>query len=238
MHLLLRKLTALHTVSPEEQEAVLDALEPPRTFERGSDIVPDGSDPQNTTVILSGMACRYKMLLTGKRHILTFQYPGDMTDLYSYVMKHMDHAVGALTDCTIAHIPHPKIAALSATFPNLQYAFWRDTMVDASISHMWAMGESRTSVSRIAHMVCEIYARLAIVGFARVGEPLPYVVSQRDLADALGLSLVHTNKTLAILRRKKLLRMTSAKIEILDWDGLVAIAEFDPAYLHFKHSNS
>jgi CRP-like cAMP-binding protein len=183
------------------------------------------------------MACRYKVLQTGRRHILTFQYPGDMTDLYSYVMKRMDHAVGALTECIIAQIHHSRIAALSEDYPNLQYAFWRDTMIDASISHMWAIGESRTSMSRIAHMLCEIFTRLAVVGLARIGEPLPYVVSQRDLAEALGLSLVHTNKTLAALRRKGLIRMTSAKMEILDWNGLSAIAEFDPTYLHFKHAS-
>ena len=51
--------------------------------------------------MLSGTACRYKILPGGKRHILTFQYPGDMTDLYSYVMKKLDHAVGALSDCTL-----------------------------------------------------------------------------------------------------------------------------------------
>jgi len=236
MHLLLRKLTALHTISPEEQEAVLASLGKPRAFDRGTDIVSDGSQPRHTTIILSGMACRYKVLRTGKRHILTFQYPGDMTDLYSYVMKTMDHAVGAITDCIIAQISHEKIATLSDQYPNLQYAFWRDTMIDASISHMWATGESRTSLSRIAHMICEIHTRLTIVGLSRIGEPFPYIVGQRDLGEALGLSLVHTNKTLAALRRKGVLRMSAGRIEIVDWGMLVEIAEFDPAYLHFKHA--
>lgn len=106
MHVLLRKLTALHDISDEEQQAVIGALEPPRPIARGEDIVSDGNYPKHTTVMLSGTACRYKMLKSGKRHILTFQYPGDMTDLYSYVLKKMDHAVGALSNCTIAQIPH------------------------------------------------------------------------------------------------------------------------------------
>jgi len=235
MHILLRKLTALHDISEEEQVAVVGALEKPRQILRGSDIVADGSVPTHTTVMLSGTACRYKLLPNGQRHILTFQYPGDMTDLYSYVLKKMDHAVGALSDCSIAQIPHEKIAALSEQYPNLQYTFWRDTMVDASIALTWGLGGSRKTISRMAHMLCEIFARLELVGLAKVGEPLPYVVNQRDLAEALGLSLVHTNKTLAVLKNKKLIGRTGTKLEILDWKGLTDVADFDPAYLHVKY---
>jgi CRP-like cAMP-binding protein len=127
MHILLRKLTRLHDLSDEEQAALLAALGPPRDITRGTDIVADGSTPKLTTVILNGTACRYKVMPGGRRHILTFQYPGDMTDLYSYVMKRLDHAVGALSDATICQIPHEKIKSLSETYPNLQYAFWRRT---------------------------------------------------------------------------------------------------------------
>src|SRR3954471_16182551 len=109
MHILLRKLTQLHDLSEEEQAALLVNLGPPKEFRRGSDIVADGSTPTHTTVMLSGTACRYKMMRGGNRQILTFQYPGDMTDLYSYVMKKLDHAVGALSDATICQIPHEQI---------------------------------------------------------------------------------------------------------------------------------
>jgi CRP-like cAMP-binding protein len=234
MHVVLRKLRNCHTISEEEQGAVLAALTLPRTFQAGTDIVPDASTPQHTTVILSGAACRYKVLRNGKRHVLTFQYPGDMVDLYSYVMKRMDHAVGALTECTVAQIPHSEVAALSMRYPNLQFAFWRDTMIDASIANTWALGESRSTLSRIAHTLCEIYVRLEAVGLAKVGDPLPFAIKQQDLADALGLSLVHTNKMLAVLKRQKLIRLTNFRFEILDWEGLAKIADFDPAYMHFK----
>ena len=130
MHILLRKLISHHEISLEEREAVLAVLGPTIMFGRGTDIVPDGSIPKHTTVMLSGTACRYKILPGGTRHILSFQYPGDMTDLFGYVMKKLDHAVGALSDCTIAQITHEHVAALCEKYPNLQYSFWRDTLLD------------------------------------------------------------------------------------------------------------
>jgi CRP-like cAMP-binding protein len=188
--------------------------------------------------MLLGTACRYKILPSGKRHILAFQYPGDMTDLYSYVMKKLDHAVGALSDCTVAHIAHEKIAALSDKYPNLQYAFWRDTMVDASILNSWALGGGRKTRERVAHMLCEIVARLQAVGLADIRRPLPFTATQQDLADALGLSLVHTNKTMASLKKSGLITRKGTKLQVLDWEGLKSVAQFDPAYLHFKHTNA
>lgn len=120
---------------------------PPREVGRGADIVEDGSFPKHTTVMIAGTACRYKTLPNGNRHIMAFQYPGDMTDLYSYVMKRMDHAIGTLSPCTIVQIPHETITELRLKYPNLQYAFWRDTMVDTSIAHAWATGGARTTLA-------------------------------------------------------------------------------------------
>jgi CRP-like cAMP-binding protein len=233
VHILLRKLTSLHDLSKDEQAAVLAALGPPQKIHRGEDIAADGSTPTQTTVILSGTACRYKILTNGKRHILTFQYPGDMTDLYSYVMKKLDHAVGALSDCELAHIPHGKIATLCVEYPNLAYVFWRDSMVDTSILHGWALGGSRNAVERTANLLCEIFVRLAAVGLAELGKALPFHATQLDIADALGLSLVHVNKTLAVLKSKRLIGK-GMKLEILDWEGLKKLGNFDPGYLHFK----
>jgi CRP-like cAMP-binding protein len=157
-----------------------------------------------------------------------------MIDLYSYVMGVVDHAIGALSDCEVAHISHEQIAELSAKYPNLAYAFWRDTMIDTSILHNWAVGGSRNSVERLANLLCEIFARLKAVGMAEIGRPLDFYATQGDLAEALGVSLVHVNKTLKILKTKSLVGRIGTRLEILDWKGLQEIGNFDPRYLHFK----
>lgn len=107
-------------------------------------------------------------------------------------------------------------------------------MVDSSISHMWALGGGRKTLERMAHMFAEIFVRLKAVGLAQVGEPLPFMATQKDIADALGLSLVHTNKTIATLKRLKIISMTGSKLQILDWERLMQTGNFDSGYLHFK----
>jgi CRP-like cAMP-binding protein len=111
MHVLLRKLKALHSLTSEEEAAMLASISESREVKRGDKIAEDGSQPDHSTIVVEGIACRYKNLEDGRRQILSFQYPGDITDLYSYVMKRLDHGVVALTSGAIAKIPHEAIHA-------------------------------------------------------------------------------------------------------------------------------
>ncbi|MET0279402.1 MAG: Crp/Fnr family transcriptional regulator [Pseudorhodoplanes sp.] len=233
---LLRKLNALHALSEEEQGALLESISVVRELAKGENIVDDGGEPKQSTVILSGVACRYKILADGRRQILAFQFPGDVTDLYSYVLKKMDHGVGCLTPCQIAHIPHEALERLCARYPNLAYTLWRDSLVDAAILNMAIVNNGRRSaIERIAHLLCEQYARLLAVGLAERGRPVSFNITQTDVADATGLSLVHVNKTLRKFKDQELLRMVQGKLVVLDWKGMREAADFDQAYLHFKN---
>ncbi len=239
MHVLIRKLTALHAIGEEEQQALIRALDPPRSVARGSDIVRDASEPGVSTVILSGVACRYKELIDGRRQILTFQYPGDIVDIYSYVLVHMDHAVGALTTCEVASIPHRKVEALCKKYPDLAYTLWRDSLADYAVANMAIVNNgTRNAEERIAHLICEQFVRLQAVGLAKRGQPTRFYITQSDIADATGLSLVHVNKTLRRLKDRKLIGRDPQVLSILDWDALKDVAGFDPGYLHLKHSHA
>jgi CRP-like cAMP-binding protein len=239
MHVLIQKLKALHEISDDEEAAILSALEGPYEVERGEDIATDGSMPKHSTVMLSGVACRYKLLADGRRQILAFEYPGDVTDIYSYILKRIDHGIGAVTKCTVAHIPHAAIAAMTAKYPNLAYALWRDSLVDASVAQAWLVNAGRRSaLERLAHLICEQFVRLSVVGLAKHGEPSRFYITQTDLADASGLSLVHVNKTLQQLKEKGLIGRNPNLLEILDWEGLKTVAGFDQTYLHLKGTHA
>jgi CRP-like cAMP-binding protein len=169
---------------------------------------------------------------------LSFQYPGDITDLYSYVLKKLDHAVGSLTDCTISQIPHLQIRALCERYPNLAYALWRDTMVDTAKLHaaIESLG-ARSSKERLAFFLAEQYVRMSAVGLMEMGQPGPFGIRQTDLADATGLSLVHVNKTIKKLKDEGIISWNRGQLEILDWAGLKRTALFNGNYLHFKHAH-
>ena len=87
-------------------------------------------------------------------------------------------------------------------------------------------------------MLCEHFVRLSAVGLAELGKPIQLNVTQGEIADALGLSLVHVNKTLKLLKDNQLIGRNANALEILDWEGLNKEAGFDPAYLHFKNANA
>jgi len=238
MHVLLRKLSALHTISDEEAAALLAAISHTRDIKRGDDIAEDGSEPKHSTVVIEGIACRYKQFHDGRRQILSFQYPGDITDLYSYVLKKLDHAVGALTHCRVSHIPHTAIQALCEQYPNLAYALWRDTLVDTSKLHasIASLGV-RSSKERLAHFLAEQHVRMAAIGLVELGQSASFGITQSDLADATGLSLVHVNKTLKKLKDDGLVSWNRHRLTILNWDGLKEAALFDETYLNFKHAS-
>lgn len=93
----------------------------------------------------------------------------------------------------------------------------------------------RTARERLAHLLCEQFARLYAVGLAESGKPLRIAINQTEIADAMGLSLVHVNKTLKIFKNKQLIGRNLNFLEILDWEGLKKEAGFDSSYLHLKN---
>jgi CRP-like cAMP-binding protein len=126
---------------------------------------------------------------------------------------------------------HGKLKTITEQAPHLTRLLWLDTLVDGAIHREWivAMGR-RSKTSHLAHLICELFVRLQVVKKTReMSFHLP--LSQAELADVLGLSVVHMNRVIGTLRRMNVINWTSHMITILDWERLVAIAEFDPTYL-------
>jgi len=227
MHALARKLRNFAIVQDEELQALVAMFSLKRSIPRGADIITMGDSSTFSTVLLQGLACRYKIIENGRRQIFSFQYPGDFCDGHSYILLTQDTAVSALTDCSVGIIMHKDIERITAKFPNLGLALWRDTMIEASIFREWNVGQ-RPALERIAHMLCEQIVRLEAIGVT--GEAIP--LTQVDLADAVGLSTVHMNRTIQDLRELGVLLKNSRAITVSHWDRLVEIAKFDRRYLN------
>lgn len=232
MNPLTRKLSVRDDLSSEERETLDRIISQTRDFERGQDVVREGDRPGHSSLLISGTACRYTLVGDGRRQITAIHVTGDFVDLHSFPLKTMDHNVGALTRCRFAMVPHEALAQITERFPHLTRLLWLSTLIDASINRQWivAMGR-RSAAGRMAHLVCELVYRLGLFGMADRSS-VPMALTQTDLSDALGLSLVHVNRTLRELKEEGIASWREGAITIHDWDRLVEVAEFNPIYLH------
>jgi CRP-like cAMP-binding protein len=227
-----RKLQLHADLAREEIAAYQAVLSHELVLGPGENLVREGDRPGYATVMLAGLACRYKTLEGGTRQILSFLLPGDVCDLQSYLVEPLDHSIGAITRCVVARVPHQALTALVARHPNLGRAFWRETLIDAAVQREWMVGLGRRSAfGHLAHLLCEVLVRMRAVGLTD-GLEYELPLTQADLADALGLSLVHVNRVLQHLRGTGLIAYRNRSVSILDWDGLRRVGQFDEAYLH------
>lgn len=232
---LLNKLQQFTRFSASDRESLHRlASERVRGFAAREDLSREGDKPTAIFVMLRGWACRYKFLEDGRRQILAFFLPGDLCDLNIFILRRMDHSIGALTDVTLAEIGRPQFEELMEGHPRVTQALWWDSLVTIAIQREWTMSlGQRDALERIAHLLCELYLRLKGAGFAANGR-CAFPVTQADLADATGLSKVHVNRTLQELRQEGLIRLANRQLTILDLERLKQIAMFDANYLHLE----
>jgi CRP-like cAMP-binding protein len=140
--------------------------------------------------------------------------------------------VVAFSDCVVGVVPHERLQDITERHPRLARVYWYSTNVDAAINRELALSlGQRSAISRMAHLFCELHMRLNVVGLAR-SNGYDFPLTQRELAECLGLTLVHANRTIQELRRRNVVELENRQLTILDQRGLEGIAEFDPSYLY------
>jgi CRP-like cAMP-binding protein len=225
---LLVKLRGLGLDDDKELRALLSLVKTTRAVQRGEDILKFGNLQKTLTVLLSGVACRYRMMDNGRRQILAFQYPGDACDYHRYVLSTQDDPVAAVTDCLVGTLDHDDLESLLQQHPRIAFALWRATVLEARILlERVSNATQNPAVERIANLLCEQVLRLERSGMSADVIPL----TQIDLADAAGLSVVHVNRTIQELRELGALARNSHGIRVENRDRLIQIAKFDATYL-------
>jgi CRP-like cAMP-binding protein len=231
---LIRRLETVADLTPAEKRGLSALPLETRRFPENTDIVREGDRPSHCCLIVSGFVCRYKVLGEGQRQIVHFHMAGDIPDLQSLHLEVMDHSMGTLTPVTAAFIPHAAVHALIREHPRIGSAFWKQTLIDASVFREWLVGVGRRSAhQRVGHLICELSLRMTSVGLAD-GKTLQLPITQAEVADALGLSSVHVNRVLQDLRRDGLISGQGKTFVIGDWERLAGMAEFNPVYLHIR----
>jgi CRP-like cAMP-binding protein len=232
---LYRTLSQRDDLSGSELTALSDALGEVRIVPAGGDIVADGQIPSSSTLLISGLASRYTMVADGGRQITALHLAGDFVDLHSFPLRKMDHSVVALTDCEMGYFPHARLKLLGETHPHLNRMLWMLTLIDAAIQRQWLVTKGRLSaLEQMAHLLCELHLRGMVAGLVADDGSFPLPLTQATLGDVLGLSIVHTNRTLQSLRRTGCFSWDGKTLRVLDRDRLWQLANFDPGYVHLE----
>lgn len=199
------------------------------------DLVSEGEAPKVIRLIVSGWACRYKGLPDGRRQIVGFFIPGDFCDLNIYILKQMDHSIGAITRVRYAAITPEMIERVMAERPRVLQALWWHELVTASTQREWLLNiGQRSAYERIGHLLVEMFVRMKSVGLVN-GEACDFPLTQTDIAEATGLTAVHVNRMLQQLRSEGLVELSGRRLAIPDLQALMEASGFNPNYLHLDH---
>jgi CRP-like cAMP-binding protein len=229
---LLLKLRARDEISAEEERALVDMIVEIEDVPAKKTVIKRGEPIHRSVLLLDGLMCRYKDLRNGRRQITALHVAGDFLDLHGFTLKHLDHDVMSLSPARVAYAAHDRLTWLTENHPHLTRLLWFSTNLDAAIHREWELSlGQRTGPAKAAHLICELYTRLEIVGLVRERDfELP--LNQTELGECLGLTVVHTNRVLRELRERGLVQFKGGTVTIHDMDKLKAFAEFDPTYLY------
>ena len=213
---LLLKLESHDVVSVEEKSVLQSMITQDRHFSADEDLVAEGSRPKYSTLLVEGFAARYKVLEDGSRQITSLHVSGDFVDLHAFPLKVMDHGIVALTPCRIALFDHKDINMVTERFPHLTRLLWLQTLIDGAIHREWIVGMGRRSKkTHLAHLICELFVRLQVVGQTH-DNSFSFPLTQAELSDVMGISVVHLNKSLQILRQENFFKWAGKVVTILD----------------------
>lgn len=228
---LLLKLSLRDELSAEEVAALRGLPELIKEVPSDQTIIRAGDVLDESTLLIEGLMCRYKDLKNGSRQISELHVAGDFVDLHGFTLKRLDHNIMTLTPCRIAMVPHARLKRITEEFPHLTRILWFSTNLDAAIHREWVLSLGRrTALARLAHFFCELHVRLGVVGLTD-GLCFRLDLTQLDIAECLGLTSIHVNRTLKVLREQGLVELRGGTVEIRDLEGLRRVAEFSDDYL-------
>jgi len=223
----LRSRPCLREFSAEELSFVKEFKIDELRVEPGASFLREGTRSEQLYTVLSGWAFRYKMLDDGRRQILNYALPADMVGLQGALMQEMEHSVEALTPLVLCVFPRSKLWDLYSRFPTLAFdVTWLAAREEQLIDeHLVSLGR-RTALERVAYLLLHLFVRAEESGLVNGGF-IQFPFTEQHLADALGMSLVHTNKSLKRLFITKAVRWKDRVFEMVDRPALVSIAGSD-----------
>lgn len=230
---LVQKLAARSPLDDEDRASITALPYLSRTYEAPGYVLREGEPPRrHCSLIQSGYAFRQKITANGTRQIVYLHMPGDFLDLQQLFLMKADHSVQALTRLETVEIERSALKDLILARPAIGAAMWIDALVEASILREWILNVGRRDArARVAHLLCEFALRMKAAGVTtEQGYELP--MTQEQIADAVGLTPVHINRTLKSLTGDGLVHRNKRYLQFEDWSSISRIGDFSALYLH------
>lgn len=231
---LIRKLESLGRLSSDDRESVEAMVLVGKELRPGEQVALEGDEPSHCCLVVEGLLRRYSVLSNGNLQTLSIHVPGDIPDLQGLHLRIMDHTLASIGRSKIALIAHRDILNVLRKSPRLANLFWRESLVDAAVARAWVkvLG-GQDAFGRLAHLACELYTRMEVMGLVK-DDSYPLPLTQVQLGETVGASVVHVNRMLKKLRADRLLEHKDGRLVILNWDALSEVADFDPGYLNLR----
>jgi CRP-like cAMP-binding protein len=222
----LRPLPVFRPFTAEELAFISRFKKGELTVERGATVLVEGSHSAHLYTVLSGWAFRYKLLSDGRRQILNYTMPGDLIGLQGSLMGEMQHSVEALSP-VLCVFERNELDTLYRNHPGLAYDItWLASREERMLDENLLSVGRRSALERCAYLIAFIWQRARHVGL-NSRKPAVIPITQQHIADTLGLSLVHTNKTIRKLSTRGLIRWQDGGCEVLDVESLMELAHWE-----------
>jgi CRP/FNR family transcriptional regulator len=223
----LRKRPSLREFDADELSFVKQFKVDELRVDPGVSFLREGEHNEYLYTVLSGWAFRYKMLDDGRRQILNYALPADMVGLQGTLMNEMEHSVEALTPVVLCVFPRAKLWDMYSRFPSLAFDItWLAAREEQLIDeHLVSLGR-RHALERTAYLLLHLFVRAEEAELVK-NNAIQFPFTQQHLADTLGMSLVHTNKTLRRLLTSNAVRWKDRVFELFDRAALIDIAGDD-----------
>lgn len=219
------------------QDAVREAMTQARNYQGREHIVRDGVEDSAARVLLSGFACRYKYLPDGSRQITTFILPGDICDFGFLSDSPASQSVVTLAPSSVGMLDIDRLAGIVEQHPEIMTAILRCVAVEhGALNELLVSLGGRNALHRVSHLLCEMHFRLDMAGLVRDDGSFDLPLTQAELGEALGLSTVHVNRTVQVLRRLGLATWRDKVVTLPDPEGMRALCAFDPGYLQARRA--
>lgn len=227
----LSKLEGHARLTAADRQAVLALPHTIRRLAPGDHLFREGDRATSCIVMLSGFACRHKIVGEGARQLLSVHMKGDGIDLLDALLGSTDHGVQSLGPAEAAVIPAAAISDLILSHPAAGRTILIETVLDASIQREWTANVGRRDArTRIAHVLCELGVRMEAAGVGR-RDRFDLPLTQEQLADVTGLTIVHVNRVLQGLRAAGLISRGKRPMKVADWQSLADAGDFREDYL-------